>query len=170
MHLRATSLAAHAHGDSCEHSVLHLARGGDLAAAGAAACDRMEESKSGEVLVCHIAHVSTTFWTKVVMFLAWHDASALHATSAAVRSHTTGKWSPRWSVAAERVALAAVAAANTNWKQLGWDGANPVGVAKFVVAPGRHSAGLVQRIDLPGKRLRGAWSAENHNPDCFVGP
>ena len=58
---------------------------------------------------CRVETMPASFWFKVVMFLAWSDASALHATSKAVRDHTVGKWSPRLTVAAERAALAVVA-------------------------------------------------------------
>ena len=119
---------------------------------------------------CYIDRVPDDLWKRLALFLAWHDAASLYAGSRAIRTLMLGKWSPHLTVAAERVALAAAAAANTNWKQLGWDGAKPVGVAKFVVASGRHSAGLVQRTDLPRKGLRGARSAENRSPDFFVGP
>ena len=91
------------------------------------------------------------------MFLAWSDASALHATSKAVRDHTVGKWSPRFTVAVERAVLAVVAGGNNSWQQLGWGGANPVGVKTFAVAPGtNNAAALVQRIQLSRKGLGGA--------------
>ena len=83
----------------------------------------MEESKSGEVLVRYLDSMPVAFWAKVVMFLQATSAAALHATSAASSTHTTGTWSPRWEVASERAALAAVAG-DASWKQLGWGGAN----------------------------------------------
>ena len=63
---------------------------------------------------CHIETTPASFWVKVVMFLAWSDASALHATSKDVRDHTVRKWSPRLTVAAERAALAVVASGNNS--------------------------------------------------------
>ena len=105
---------------------------------------------------CRIETTPTSFWLKVVMFLAWSDASALHATSKAVRDHTVGKWSPLFTVAAERVALAVVVDGNNSWQQLGWGGAKPVGVKTFAVAPGTNNAALVQQIQLSRKGLRGA--------------
>ena len=106
---------------------------------------------------CHVETTPASFWFKVVMFLAWSDASALHATSKAVRDHTVGKWSPRLAVAAERAALADVASGNKSWQQLGWSGANPVGVKTFAVAPGMNdAAALVQQIQLSCKGLGGA--------------
>ena len=130
----------------------------------------MMESKSGDdgdgdgvqpLVVSHRAcHVETTpasFWFKVVMFLAWSDASALHATSKTVRDHTVGKWSPRLTVAAERAALAVVASGENSWQKLGWSGANPIGVKTFAVAPGtNNAAALVQRIRLSRMGLGGA--------------
>ena len=106
---------------------------------------------------CHVETTPASFWFKVVMFLAWSDASALHATSKAVRDHTVGKWSPRLTVAAERAALAVVASGSNSWQQLGWSGANPFGVKTFAVAPGRNNAAaLVQRIQLFCEDLGGA--------------
>ena len=106
---------------------------------------------------CRVATMPASFWFKVVMFLAWSDASALHATSKAVRDHTVGKWSPRFTVAVERAVLAVVAGGNNSWQQLGWGGANPVGVKTFAVAPGtNNAAALVQRIQLSRKGLGGA--------------
>ena len=128
----------------------------------------MEESKSGEVLVRYLDSMPVAFWAKVVTFLQATSAAALHATSAASSTHTTGTWSPRWEVASERAALAAVAG-DASWEKLGWGGANPVGVATFVVAPGRHSAVLVQGIRLRAKRLRGARGARNRRV-CLITP
>ena len=106
---------------------------------------------------CHVETTPASFWFKVVMFLAWSDASALHATSKAVRDHTVGKWSPRLTVAAERAALAVVASGSNSWQKLGWSGANPVGVKTFAVAPGtNNAAALVQRIQLSCEGLGGA--------------
>jgi hypothetical protein len=130
----------------------------------------MMESKSGDdgdgdgvqpVAVpqrpCRFETMPASFWFKIVMFLAWSDASALHATSKAVRDHTVGKWSPRLTVAVERAVLAVVAGGNNSWQQLGWGGANPVGVKTFAVAPGtNNAAALVQQIQLSGKGLGGA--------------
>ena len=107
---------------------------------------------------CRFETMPASFWFKVVMFLAWSDASALHATSKAVRDHTVGKWSPRLTVAMERAVLAVVAGGSSSWQQLGWGGANPVGVKTFAVAPGTNNAAaaLVQRIQLSRKGLGGA--------------
>ena len=106
---------------------------------------------------CRVETTPASFWFKVVMFLAWSDASALHATSKAVRDYTVGKWSPRLTVAAERAALVVVAGGNNSWQQLGWSGANPVGVKTFAVAPGtNNAAALVQRIQLSCEGLGGA--------------
>ena len=75
----------------------------------------------------------------------------------AIRDHTVGKWSPRLTVAMERAVLAVVASGNNSWQQLGWGGANPVGVKTFAVAPGTNDAAvLVQQIQLPRKSLGGA--------------
>ena len=41
---------------------------------------------------CRVETMPASFWFKVVMFLAWSDASAMHATSKAVRDHTVGEW------------------------------------------------------------------------------
>ena len=41
---------------------------------------------------CRVETMPASFWFKVVMFLAWSDASAMHATSKAVRNHTVGEW------------------------------------------------------------------------------
>ena len=106
---------------------------------------------------CHVETTPVSFWFKVVMFLAWSDASALHATSKAVRDHTVGKWSPRLAVAAERAALAVVASGNSSWQKLGWSGANPIGVKTFAVAPAtNNAAAFVQRIQLSCEGLGGA--------------
>ena len=106
---------------------------------------------------CRVETMTASFWFKVVMFLVWSDASALHTTSKAVRDHTVGKWSPRLTVAAERAVLAVVAGGNNSWQELGWSGANPVGVKTFAVAPGtNNAAALVQRIQLSCKGLGGA--------------
>ena len=102
---------------------------------------------------CRIETTPDAFWFEVVMFLAWSDASALHATSKAVRDHTVGKWSPRLTVAAERAALAVVASGSNSWQKLGWSGANPVGVKTFAVAPGtNNAAALVMRIQLLSRK------------------
>jgi len=45
------------------------------------------------VFQCRIEMMPASFWFKVVMFLAWSDdASAMHATSKAVRDHTICEW------------------------------------------------------------------------------
>ena len=42
---------------------------------------------------CRVETMPASFWFKVVMFLAFYDdASAIHATSKAVRDHTAGEW------------------------------------------------------------------------------
>jgi hypothetical protein len=50
------------------------------------------------------------------VFLVWSDASALHATSKAVRYHSVGKWSPRFTIAAERAVLTAIAGGDSRWQ------------------------------------------------------
>ena len=45
------------------------------------------------VLQCRVETMPASFWFKVVTFLAWSDdASAMHATSKAVRDHTVSEW------------------------------------------------------------------------------
>ena len=41
---------------------------------------------------CRVEMMPDSFWFKVVMFLTWSDAPAMHATSKAVRDHTVGEW------------------------------------------------------------------------------
>ena len=118
---------------------------------------------------CHVETTPASFWFKVVMFLAWSDAFALHATSKAVRDHTIGKWSPRLTVAAERAAMAVVASGSNRWQKLGWSGANSVGVKTFAVAPGRNNAAaLVQRIRLSCRGLGGTSCMFQHTCDVCV--
>ena len=123
----------------------------------------VDESKSddgdGDVVMQRpcliIGRVPDNIWKKLVQFLVWSDAASLYAGSSPVRDLMRGKWSPHWMVTAERSAMA-VAAANSSWKQLSWDGKNPVGVAKFFVAPGTNNdAALLQQIQLSRKDLRG---------------
>jgi len=60
----------------------------------------MMESKTDDdgdgvqpVVVRRVETMPAFFWFKLVMFLAYgNDASAMHATSKAVRDHTAGRW------------------------------------------------------------------------------
>ena len=105
------------------------------------------------------------FWAKVYVFLTCGDAAAVYATSAGIRAHTEGKWSPRWTAVHERAARMAVATRGGGWEQLGWNGDNPAGIKMFAVrgTPSSKSA-LVQQIQLGRKDLCGARVSQRTTP------